>query len=349
MNAPTSFGLAFFLRVSVPGLIFLLLATPLLPTSIITDLSTSGLTTLLGLAGISGLVIFLLDTFFYDVFEGRALWPTWLRSRLTAGWQKRLDVKWTKILQIESNLQQAKQILGDNADDVIRLERELGLMYDNVMDFPYLEDGKPHAIWPTRFGNVMASYEYYPQTRYGMDSAFYWYRLWLLLPDETRKEYDSFWALGQVWLYASAVAIASILVYGALASWAVLAKGLSMLSDHVGPGSLHDVLAFLGIPRTSQRIALFIGTQCAWDWGVFVFLLGMTAVASLLWAFAYQQALVQHRVSGEFFKSLFDMYREEIEVQKFKPGAEGDWKDAANYLRFFRGGSVLRRRRKTSS
>ncbi len=59
----------------------------------------------------------------------------------------------------------------------------------------------------------MASYEYYPETRYGMDSAFYWYRIWLVIPDDTRKEYDNSWALGQAWLYISAASLTSFLVY----------------------------------------------------------------------------------------------------------------------------------------
>lgn len=201
MSAPTSFGLAFFLRVAVPGLLAVLLAAPLLPKGLALDLSTAGLATIGAIAGLAGMALYLLDTLVYDIFEGRTLWPARLRNSKTSKWEAWLDVQWGRIREKENARDHLKQAHTQSQSQLIVLERDLGLLYDSVMNFPFFDDGRPHAIWPTRFGNVMASYEYYPETRYGMDSAFYWYRLWLVIPDDTRKEYDTYWSVGQVWLY----------------------------------------------------------------------------------------------------------------------------------------------------
>ena len=356
MNAPTSFGLAVFLRVAFPGLVAVLLATPLLPISIPVGLSVNGLATVAALSGIAGLILFFLDTFLYQFLEGRILWPVRLRDYMTAKLEVWVDARWQEITKLEHRLSQLENELSSVNEpgrkktltfEKSRLERDLGLLYYRVMAFRFApEDGKPHALWPTRFGNVLARYEYYPEDRYGMDSAFYWYRLWLILPDDTRKEYDNYWAIGQAWLYIAAVSAVSTLVYGALMLWTLAAKGLSLLALSVlAHGQVHRVITFLTVPRTSQRIVSLVGEMPAgWDWRIPAALLGLTALSVLLWASAYWLATEQHRSSGEFFKSLFDLYREELEVQPFKAGAMGDWEDAADYLQYLRGGSVLGRR-----
>ena len=86
-------------------------------------------------------------------------------------------------------------------------------------------------LMPTRLGNILAASETWPQTKYGMDPAVCWPRLWLLLPDkaretvtEARSRLDSaaagmFWAAAFVvwtpwaWWAAPAGILASLALY----------------------------------------------------------------------------------------------------------------------------------------
>lgn len=52
--------------------------------------------------------------------------------------------------------------------------------------YPLTED----LIMPTRLGNTLRAAEDYSNISYGMDSIFWWQRLWPLLPDTVRKEID---------------------------------------------------------------------------------------------------------------------------------------------------------------
>lgn len=45
-----------------------------------------------------------------------------------------------------------------------------------------------NRLMPTRLGNALRAAEDYPRTVYGMDSLFWWPRLWPLLPDVVRNE-----------------------------------------------------------------------------------------------------------------------------------------------------------------
>jgi hypothetical protein len=45
-----------------------------------------------------------------------------------------------------------------------------------------------HDIMPTRLGNILRTAERYAGDRYGLDAIICWPRLWLLLPDPTKKD-----------------------------------------------------------------------------------------------------------------------------------------------------------------
>jgi hypothetical protein len=53
-------------------------------------------------------------------------------------------------------------------------------------------------------GNIIDEYEAYPLSRYGMDSAFYWPRLWLIIDKDVRNEIDGEWAVVDAAVYTAA-------------------------------------------------------------------------------------------------------------------------------------------------
>jgi hypothetical protein len=344
MTAPTSFGLGFFLRVAVPGVVALLLVLPLLPDSVPIRFDTVGLTTIGVLSAGGGLVLLLLDSVIYQVFEGRTLWPSKVRDKRTRRLQDRLNALWRTIGQ----LQRQMNLPGQTDDDKRTLKQKLAFLYDRALNFPFFrQDKRPHAIWPTRFGNVMASYEYYPQERYGMDSAFYWYRIWLILPDDTRKEYDNSWSLGQVWLYISAASAAAVLLYCALTIWWLLIWRVSGVVASIPDDPMHRLIVSLTLPKPGQRLFTFIGAQLgAWDLRIPLLFIVIALASAILSKIAYEVATLQHRISGEYFKSLFDLYRQDIEVRQAPSAAEiEDWWDAYFFLQYFRGSHALGRRK----
>jgi hypothetical protein len=57
--------------------------------------------------------------------------------------------------------------------------------------YPTDDDSAAYVAHPTRLGNIIESFESYPKIKYGLDSVFYWYRLWVVLDKDLREEIDS--------------------------------------------------------------------------------------------------------------------------------------------------------------
>ncbi len=343
MTAPTSFGLAFFLRVALPGIAGLVLLIPLLPTSLPLGVTGDGLTVSLGLAAVAGILLSLLDTPIYRIFEGRLLWPGPVRdwgTRRQAAIIRNLKKREVELEQ-ERTTEQEKQ--PQDNDKLRWIERELGLVADKLLDFPWFEyggRGEPGAQWPTRFGNVLAAWEYYPETRYGMDSSFYWYRLWLVADDNDRKELDTYWAFAQAWVYIAALSILSLVVYGLLAIWFFTA-GYNMEFANVahGPTWLAVVVRYLlNVTRTGRYFPTDLPLIDLGGRSV-----ALTIGCAVLFLVAYHVATVQHRVSGEFYKALFDLNRDKLIAVPDSTEDREAWREAANKLQYLRGTRLLRR------
>lgn len=100
--------------------------------------------------------------------------------------------------------------------------------------YPREED----RIMPTGMGNVLRAAEDYSKTVYGMDSVFWWPRLWFLLPDLVREEVNgSLIPIVALLNFTSLIVIEAILGSAYLKyegfswqAWLVLLAGLVLLS-----------------------------------------------------------------------------------------------------------------------
>ena len=133
-----------------------------------------------------GAVITTLNSLIYGIYSGRLLWPhrleTWMTQRHEA-----------KVRELQKKA------------DSLKSGRKYNLLWYKLRAYPIGADGDPHAIAPTLLGNIVKEFEEYPKSRYGMDGAFYWKRIWLSLDKDRRNEIDSKWCLGDGLLYISAI------------------------------------------------------------------------------------------------------------------------------------------------
>jgi hypothetical protein len=131
-----------------------------------------------------GWFIVVLDMYIYMAYEGRRYWPKWLRKWFLNRESKRLE----KLIRAS-----------ESSDYETSLEAwvELGL-------FPVdKKTGEFKVRYPTRLGNLCTAFEDYPSRIYGMDSVFYWPRIWLTLDKDIREEISNQQALADSTVYCS--------------------------------------------------------------------------------------------------------------------------------------------------
>jgi len=235
----------------------------------------------------------------YKIYEGLLLWPSRLFESRTARQQARVQSLLTKAEQL-------KQVKGNAYDR----------LWFNLRRYPLGPDGEPYASRPTLLGNILASYEDYPTIRYGMDTVFYWPRLWLELDKEKKAEIDGAWAIADGLMSLSAISFAAGLLGLALSGSRVVAAKLAS----TWPTPFADLASWLAYPPgTSAPV--------------------VAALAAVLIAAGYvlyRLSLPFHRRNGEVFKALFDLYRSKLDPMTHVSADErARWRDAWAYLQYF--------------
>lgn len=196
-----------------------------------------------------------------------------------------------------------RRIAANEATD----EQERAEMWSWLRRFPLTEEGEPRALSPTAIGNILYGYEDYPWQRYAMDAVFYWPRIWLMVDDKTRKEIDSLWAPADSLTYLSFIALFGSVV----------------------------LIPFLVVSLVQSAWSASFVVDLRHLWGA--------AVPSLilLWRIFYLLSLPLHISNGETFKSVFDVYRGQIE--NLLPDRDQatyekkKWHDAWHYLQYYPG------------
>jgi hypothetical protein len=146
-------------------------------------------------------------------------WHPWLRPL-----QKRLTRREkTRLHKIETRLAALAQrhvtsLSTDEKAEYTKLDWQL-------MHMPSAAD----QLMPTRLGNILRATERRPSERYGLDAIICWSRLWLLLPDTTRKDLQEARAelntAARLWLWSLLFSVWTFLgawwafPIGAIAAW----------------------------------------------------------------------------------------------------------------------------------
>ena len=211
-----------------------------------------------------GWAMSLADMPIYMLYEGRRFWPARLRA-----WA--LERETRRLAKIKQNL----------TDDVAKSNRPRYLESAvDSLNFPLNGRGELEVRFPTRIGNLIAAYETYTQSKYGLDAIFYWPRLWVVLDKDLREEIDN------------QQAIADSSIYTSFALWLA---GAMLFLYAIANGLLRARLA--NVPQPLASIGYGVGCGCA--------------------AFAvYRVSLFAHAQFGEVFKGVFDQHRGKIVIDK---------------------------------
>jgi hypothetical protein len=203
VNLPFVFGIGFFLRVFVPGIVAAFVVVMLQGRTRFGFAGLEGITMFLLLSGLLGVALRVLYPFVSEFLMG-AYWP----SRIRTG----------RIRSLERRLRDAEETLKHPPKDFSTGE---GWRYAQagryVLLFPIDQFGNRSVLVPTLLGNIVSSYLSYLSLQYGLQflstraferhMTFVLTRLWYSLPPELRREVSDGLAESEA-LIGSATAIA---------------------------------------------------------------------------------------------------------------------------------------------
>jgi hypothetical protein len=261
MKLPFDLGVKLFFRLLLPGFLLSIGASPIIFTLVdwfnqSFSPSISYEIAFVVTIMLMGWLLVVLDMPIYMLFEGRRFWPKFLREFFC--------------LREKARLKRVDEDISQRHIDYNRyLEASVEKRY-----FPIDENGSYDAIYPSRFGNLLAAFETYPDRRYGMDGVFFWNRIWFKLDKDTREEIDGRQALADSTLYASF----ALFFIGLLC---LLYMGISLYSSikYVPSPIMSIILSFICIV-SGHRV--------------------------------YRWSLYTHAQFGEMIKAMFDVYNSKL-------------------------------------
>lgn len=292
-SVASKLGIASIFRIGLSGLILVLLILPVQNTLVADMLKVDELGDFLTIvvpeALIMGMFLTLFRNVIYRVYEGRLLWPARLHDSITTRMERKV-----------------KKRLALSREQKPSSTRKRELWYWLRL-FPLDEKGDPTAVRPTLMGNILEGYETYPDRRYGMDSVFYWYRLYPSLPETFTNHADMASASADTLMFASTSALLSGLAYAILG-------GLGLLYDALP--SLTFLSFTTSLPSSGVIFPLAI-------------------LYLVLFYLFYRASIPLHRTNGEFYKAAFDLYRNNIKgMTEISEEEKEKWHKTWTYLQY---------------
>lgn len=268
MKFPFDFSITLIFRLVFPGLVLAIATLPfLLGFCAWAGLKNANATFLVPvLAVIFGWLIVLSDQPIYMLLEGRRYSPAWLRDWL-------LDRQRQRLINIQNDY------LRLTADGQTARAAEVNI---KKLDYPIDDTGGYFAQMPTRLGNLLYAYETYTDTAYGLDSIFYWYRLWLVLDKDLRNELNETQAIADSPVYVCFASYVSVIIVLAYAFGGAVVMYLHRPLFN---------LPYLPSPGLTALLALV-----------------PLALGNVL----YRVSLFAQRAYGELYKSMFDQFRDKL-------------------------------------
>ena len=251
MKLPFSFGLTFALRLLLPGSLLALAIYPLLSTIILSQNISVNFAYLFTISAVAlGWIFVLSDMHIYMFYEGRRYWPKPLRRFFINLEKKRLK----RLL---------KDAESSDSEEEIAVQVRMFAIDKDSGDF--------HALYPTRLGNLLASYEQYSFRLYGLYPSSFW-RIWIKIDKDMRNEFDEQQAMADSGVYLSFCFL--------LISVLFLLYGLI------------SYFSFFHIDYMNNTALLFF----------------VSAISFILSFLIYRISLFAHMKFGEVYKSLFDIH-----------------------------------------
>lgn len=266
MKLPFTFGLKLVFRLLLPGFIMsiglLPVMTPVLKTLNL-ELPVNYAFSISVI--ITGWLFVIFEMHIYMFFEGRRYWPwpKFLRDKFIESEQARLR-----------KLNQQK----DKYKDFDRL-KYLEISQE-LRRFPMDEQGQYFVKFPTKIGNLIESYESYPLRIYGMDSIFYWHRIWLSVDQNIRNEIDGQQAIADSTLYVSFALFISGFLY---LIYAIISSIGVVFYQNMPPANVLVIISIL----------IFLSSHLL-----------------------YRGSLYLHAQFGEIYKALFDMHHDNVCIDR---------------------------------
>lgn len=278
MKLPFDFGIKLVFRLVIPGFFLCLGLLPALNFG----LDVVGWTNrfefaFLALVIFTGWLITISDMQIYMLFEGRRYWRP---ARLQTFFQRREQVRLEKLIE-----------KAGSANELISREA-----YFDLRNFPMNETNEYVAKYPSRLGNLLTAFELYSKRTYGIDSIFYWSRIWLKIDKDTREEIDASQALADSTTYSS------FSLYFSAAAWLsyVLLRVIGHFAIRIFPPLRVELSSIVGSMDRSLPHKL---AAC------------LISVVFLVSGFmVYRTSLYLHAQFGELYKSIFDIHTSEVDV-----------------------------------
>jgi hypothetical protein len=288
---PAPFSIPVLMNTVLPGLLVVAALYPFAPPewqkalSVDVDKSWLALAIAMLVVLVAGALVSALNGEFYKIYEGRTSWPGRLSDWAVSRQQNRVD-------RLYRQARAEKEGSPQRYDEI----------WYQLRIYPIdPKTGDVYATHPTLLGNILAAYEKYPYDRYGMDSVFYWPRLWMVVEKDLKEEIGNSWAKADGLLNLSAVSFLAGLLW--LGTTILVEAGLLESRWRPVDGFVPSIEAFVG-------------------W----FALGYAL---------YRLSLSFHRKNGEVFKSLFDMYRDKLKkLTSLTPSEKDLWEATWAYLQY---------------